>query len=191
MIDSKLLFYEISDKDIERKTLIPYNASYRILRSARGVLRKKTYIALIYAGVEKYHKLPGGGAVEAERIENTFKREILEETGCKCLIAEGSGVTIEYRYKHKLMQISYVFLADVWGESVEPMFSKSEIDSGFKVKWVTLDQAVAFIKADNPSTYIRKFINVRDLKILQYYQEKFKHPMKSPSRLRNNADIYN
>lgn len=146
---------------------------YRIRRAARGVLIWGNKIALLNVTKHHYHKLPGGGIEEGESKEDAFKREILEETGAKCEIKDYAGVTIEYRAQEKLLQISYVFLAEVVGEPVEVHFEQSEIDEGFKLEWVPAGEILDVLDKDRPSNYEGSmFICKRDKAIIDFYHER-------------------
>lgn len=146
--------------------------TYRIRRAARGVLVWDNKIALLNVSKHHYHKLPGGGIEEGESKEDAFKREILEETGADCEIKDYAGVTIEYREEEKLLQISYVFFAEVVGTPVEVHFEQSEIDEGFKLEWVPAGEILDVLDKDRPSNYEGSmFICKRDKAIINYYHE--------------------
>jgi 8-oxo-dGTP diphosphatase len=71
------------------------------------------------------------------------------------------------RDKWNLKQESFCYLAKVIGEKGQPQFTAEEIADGFAVKWVSLEEALALMKKDEPNTYDGKFIQVRDLCFLE------------------------
>jgi len=109
---NKILIREISDTDFDPKHQMGNLDKYDIRRSSRGILVHNGKIALLNVTKFNYHKLPGGGIEPNESIDEAFTREALEETGCKCEILDQSGIIIEWRDQFKLLQISYVLLAN-------------------------------------------------------------------------------
>jgi ADP-ribose pyrophosphatase YjhB (NUDIX family) len=162
----KSLIIELQDgkKDLDK---------YRIRRAAWGVLRWGNKIALLNVTKYHYHKLPGGGIEEGESKEEAFKREVLEETGANCEIKDYAGVTIEYREEEKMLQISYVFFAEVVGKPGGVKFEQSENDEGFKLEWAPVDKIQEILSQDKPSNYEgSKFICKRDRAIIDFYKDK-------------------
>lgn len=158
----KSLIIELQDgqKDFDK---------YRIRRAARGVLLWDNKIALLNVTKYHYHKLPGGGIEEGESKEDAFIREVLEEVGAKCEIKDYAGVTIEYREKEKILQISYVFLAEVIGNPGKVKFEQSENDEGFKLEWISIENIQEVLGQDKPSNYEgSKFICKRDRAIIDF-----------------------
>lgn len=143
---------------------------YRIRGAARGVLIWGNKIALLNVTKHHYHKLPGGGIEEGESKDDAFKREILEETGANCEIKDYAGVTIEYRAQEKLLQVSYVFFAEVIGNPGAVKFEQAEIDEGFKLEWIPVEKIQEVLIQDKPSNYEgSKFICKRDQAIIDFY----------------------
>lgn len=159
----KFLITEIkkANKDVSK---------YSIRKASRGVLRWKNKIALLNVSKFNYHKLPGGGIDNSETNEKAFQREVLEETGCHCIIEDYSGVTIEYRDKFNLVQISYVFFANVIGKPGKVNFEQGEKDEGFILEWVPLEKVEEVLKTDNPTNYEGEFIHKRDSAIVNFYK---------------------
>ena len=162
-MDHKSLIIELRDgnRDLDK---------YRIRIAARGVLIWGNKIALLNVTKHHYHKLPGGGIEDGESKEEGFKREVLEETGSNCEIKDYAGVTIEYREEERLLQISYVFFAEVVGKPGEVKFEPSENDEGFKLEWIPVERIQEVLNQDKPSNYEgSKFICKRDSAIINFY----------------------
>jgi 8-oxo-dGTP pyrophosphatase MutT (NUDIX family) len=155
------LITTISDvKDIESK-------EFRLREAARGIFfDENNLIPILKVKKYNYHKLPGGGIDHGEEIIEGLKRELLEETRCEINIDKKVGKIVEYRGKYNLKQISYCYLGKITKKS-EPNFTQKELDHGFEINWVELNQAIKLISEDNPFNYEGECIKKRDLKFLQ------------------------
>ncbi len=161
---------DISDTTFNPSYVSGSLENYRVRKAARGILINKDRIALLNVSTKGYHKLPGGGIETGETNEEGFIREILEETGCNCKIMGSAGVTIEYRDQFKLLQISYVFIAEVIGEPGLQKLEQGEIDEGHDLEWYSINEALSILQNEHPDEYEGKFINTRDKSILQHYR---------------------
>ena len=150
--------------------------------SARGiVLRNDGKIAVFYKSNKNEYKLPGGGMENDENPEETFKREVLEETGCIVEIVEQLGITEEYKNKTNFKQISNIFLGKVIEDTNTLHLTKKETDEGAKLLWETPEKALELITncfdnligSNYESVYTTRFIVLRDRKILEYYINKY------------------
>ncbi|MBW9150390.1 NUDIX domain-containing protein [Clostridium sp. CM028] len=161
------LIKEIYEKDIG------YNyedigISYKLRKASRSiVLNDSRKIALLYVSKNNYHKLPGGGIEAGEDRNIALNREVKEEAGVNIDILGEVGTIIEYKNMRKLLQISYCFYSKVKGCIKQPSFTDEEIDNGFQLKWVALDEAILILENDTPDNYIGKFIQIRDLLFLK------------------------
>lgn len=161
---------DISDKTFNPSYISGNLEDYRVRKAARGILINKDKIALLNVHTKGYHKLPGGGVEENETNDEGFIREILEETGCNCKIINSAGLTIEYRDQFKLLQISYVFMAEVIGEQGVQQLEQGEIDEGHDLEWYSINEALGILENERPDEYEGKFINSRDKSILLFYR---------------------
>lgn len=136
-------------------------------RAARAVVfDHDKNIGILYVGKHNYHKLPGGGLEGNESIEEALKRECLEEIGCNIETFGELGEIIEYRDIGSLKQHSYCYLANVVGEKGKPAFTQEEIDNGFGIKWMSLEEAIKLLEDDKPEDYEGGFIQIRDSSFL-------------------------
>lgn len=169
---AKQILCEISDKTFNPNYKPADIEGYRVREAARGILIHDDKIALLNVTKNKYHKLPGGGIEKNETKTQAFKREVLEEVGCKCSIKDTGPVVVEYRDKEKLIQISFIFLAKVEGGIEKPKYTQKEIGEGFQLKWVPIEQAEKIIEDDDPIGWEGKFIRLRDLTVFKYYRRR-------------------
>lgn len=155
----------------------------RLRRGARGiVVREDGKIAVFNKSNKNEYKLPGGGLEGEEKPEEAFKREVLEETGCKIEIVKKLGITEEYKTLNNFKQISYVFVGKVIEDTNQLNLTQKEKDEGAKLIWETPDEALKLITesynklvaSKYESVYHTKFIVLRDRKILERYLKEIK-----------------
>lgn len=175
------LLFKLTDKDIgvEPKEI----NEYKLRIATRGiVIRDDGKIALQNKNNTNEFKLIGGGIENEEGIENAFKREVLEESGCEIEIIKKLGVTEEYISLKSTKQISHIFIAKVIKDLHILKLTEKEKIEGAQLIWETPEEALKLIKnsyekllssnyAEEYNVYRMKFIILRDTKILQYYLE--------------------
>lgn len=156
-------------KTIQFKDLKPEDTEkFEIRKAARAVVfDNDKNIGILYVGKHNYHKLPGGGLEGEENIDSALKRECLEELGCSVEPFNEVGEIIEYRDKWSLKQYSYCYLANVVGDKGKPDFTQKELDNGFKIKWVSVEEAIKLLENDKPEGYEGGFIQIRDTSFLK------------------------
>ncbi len=153
-------------KYIEDKPL-PKDGLYEKRSASRAVLfDEKGLIPVLFVSKFSYHKLPGGGVEVGEDRVEALDREIKEETGCIAKIKGEVGEITEYRSEFNLFQVSYCYTGKVVKKGT-PEFEQGELDEGFELIWVTLDEAIKLLKDDKPTNYEGKFIQERDLAFLE------------------------
>lgn len=166
----------ITDKDFGDE-IIPFSKPRKRIAARGIIIRQDGKIALFNKENKNEYKLPGGGVENDESLEETFKREIKEETGCVVRIVERLGKIEEEKSKDNFKQTSYVYVAKVIRNTKKLNLTQKEKDEGGKLIWVTLEEGLKLISRciDNlkPSKYENlyhsKFIVLRDKKILEYY----------------------
>ena len=161
------LIKEISDRDIGYNNENIDN-TYKIRKASRAiVVNNSGQIPLLYVSKHNYHKLPGGGIEAGEDINIALNREMMEEVGVNINVLGEVGTIIEYRDKYTQLQISYCFHGVVKGDIKETSFTDEEINNGFQLKWIALEEAVSILENDIPDDYVGKFIQSRDLLFLK------------------------
>lgn len=153
------------------------NESKLILReAARGVVvghDGEVYLLNVYT--QNYHKLPGGGIDPGEDKVEAFKRECLEEIGCKVEVVAELGEITEYRHQFNQKQVSYCYLAKQVGDQGESSLEEGELAEGHdEVKAKNLDDAIRILEQDKPANYEGKFISKRDHTILTAARQIYK-----------------
>lgn len=161
---------EIYEKELHIDQSGKSDLRYRLRKAARALVFQENKIAILNAVKLYLHKLPGGGIEEAESIIEGLSREILEETGCKVGNITDLGITLEFRDTIEMLQISYVFTCNVLDIEGAPNFTAKEQNEGFQLEFLSVPDAINLMKnSDHPNTYAGKFIQNRDLSILEYY----------------------
>lgn len=170
------LICKITDEDIGEASVKIDNPRLRL--GARGiVVREDGKIAVFNKSNKNEYKLPGGGLEGEEEPEKAFKREVLEETGCKIEITNKLGITEEYKSLDNFKQISYVFVGKVLEDTEKLNLTEKEKDEGAKLLWETPERALnlitesydKLIASKYESVYHTRFIVLRDRKILEKY----------------------
>ena len=142
---------------------------YQFRECARAIVYDQDgNIGILHVSNENYHKLPGGGVEKGENILEALKRECQEELGCNIEVHGEVGQIVEYRKIFQLKQISYVYLASVVGEKGTPAYTSEEIDGGFSVQWLNIDEALELLTNDRARSDEGKlYIVPRDTALLQ------------------------
>lgn len=161
------LLREITEKDAYPNSQPDKASHYKYRKAVRAVVFDgRNNVALLHVSNHNYYKLPGGGIENGEEIGEALNRECLEEAGCNVTIIGEVGSTIEYRDRWDTKQESWCYLAKLKGEKGIQNLQGYEIDAGFKVVWVGIDEAIKLIKNSNPDTYDGPFIVIRDTTLL-------------------------
>jgi len=136
-------------------------------------------IALVYAKINKYYELPGGGVEKDETLEEGSLREAKEEAGCDIKIVEGVGVVKEYLKDKKLINETFCFKTKIVGNKCELKLNQDEIDEGMDIIWVDVRKAIMLINTNkNESKFATplgvKYTKIRDLTFLEQVKKEIK-----------------
>ena len=170
----------ITDEDFGLDSIAFVNPRQRW--GARGIVfNSENKIAVLYKSIKNEYKLIGGGINEDEDRTKAFKRECLEEAGCKVEIDDCLGTVEELKTLDDFKQTSYIFVAHVVEDVGHTAFTEQEKGEGSELLWLDIDTAMKLIKdSENKvvaskydsekSVYHTKFIVRRDYEILKYYK---------------------
>jgi len=154
----------------------------RVRYGARGIVfNDKNEIAILNKSNKNEYKLVGGGIEENEDPTIAFKREVLEESGCKVEIDDFLGTIKEEKSQDNFMQTSYVYVAHVLEDTKQLHLTDKEIDEGSQLLWLKIEDAIKIIKdcedklipSKYEDVYHTKFIVRRDYTILKHYIDKY------------------
>ena len=163
-----------SDFGLEDKPLS--NPETRV--GARGIVILDNKIALFNKVAKNEYKLPGGGVEQGEDIEDAFKREIFEETGCEVEIITKLGEIVEQKSQENFKQTSHVFVSRVTKQTDSLHLTEKETIEGAKLLWVSVDDAIILVEScldklvasEFDSVYRTQFMVKRDALILECFK---------------------
>jgi len=108
--------------------------------ASRGVLiDDQMNIAMMYMSESNLYKLPGGGIEDKETIDQSFIREIREETGYEAEFVHELGYIEEHKSRNDFMQISFCWIANARRKIGSVQLSDSEKQLGLTVHRMSLD----------------------------------------------------
>ena len=140
-------------------------------KAARGVLlNHRGQVALMHMAKNGFYKLPGGGMEGNETPEQTFKREVREETGFPCEIVEYLGTIEEHKNRNNYLQFSHCYIGRTTGRGERTKLTENEKALGFTPEWFSVDDAIAHMEQScaDCSEYGMKFMLMRDAILLRH-----------------------
>ncbi len=140
--------------------------------TARAILRNREGLyAVIYSEKYKLYSLPGGGIEAGETPAKALRRELLEETGCRCISMQGVGIVEENRAYCNFTQRSFYYLVQTEEPYEEPMLTDKERQIRTVVLWLPYEELYHRIASPNHTTNQRKYVQARDLAALDAYRK--------------------
>lgn len=170
----------IIDEDFGLQSVPFENPRVRV--GARGIVLYHNQVVLLHKKEKNEYKLLGGGLEGEELPEETFLREVLEESGFEVEIVSKLGEIEEWKSLDQFKQISYVFVAKVISDTGVQHYTEKELGEGSEVVITSLEEAIRLVRnSENQlkasqyegemSIYHSRFIVRRDLFLLEYYLE--------------------
>jgi len=152
---------------IKDKELPADESTLEIREASRAILfDEHRSIPILFASNHNFHKLPGGGIETGESRTVSLVREVMEEVGSEIEVTGEVGEIIEYRSQFNLKQTSYCYLGKITSKGT-PSFTEEELSDGFKLEWLSIDEAISKVMNDHPTDYEGPFIQERDLLFLE------------------------
>ena len=174
------LLRTIRDQDLFPGEKSLDESEYKLRQAARIVVfDTENKVGLLHVTKDNYFKLPGGGIDPGKDVQAALSRECQEELGCNVVVEKEIGLIIELRNQFKEKQESYCFQGRVVGEKGKPNFTQEEIEDGFKILWVSLDEAISLIEESQPVNYMGKYTKIRDLLFLNSCQNNISNALKN------------
>lgn len=141
----------------------------KIKSAGRAVIfNEKNETAIIDVRGGEYFKIPGGGVEAGESIEETVRRESMEEAGVEIEILDKLG---EQEFidpeNENLIHHSNCFLARTIGESKNPNFDAWEKSNDFRLMWVDYEKALELFASSKAKDKFGENIWKRDLEFLK------------------------
>lgn len=149
-------------KIIKDKEFPSDESGLKLREASRAVLFDENgLVPLLFVSKHNYHKLPGGGIDAGEDKMKALIREVKEEVGAEIEVITEVGEIIEYRSEFNLKQTSYCYIGEITSKG-QPAFTDEELNDGFKIIWLSLNDAIAALEHDEPDDYEGHFIQRRD-----------------------------
>ena len=141
-------------------------------RTVRTILKnEEDKIALMYMAKHKVYLFPGGGIEDGESFEEALRREVLEETGCSCRIIKELGYIYENRGALDYTQESFYYVTEKIGGQVDVKLTKDEEDNVTSYNWYSIEEAHERLLNSAHETLQQKFLQARDLAVLDEYRK--------------------
>lgn len=147
--------------------------------SARGiVLKPNGKIALVYSKQKNYYKFPGGGIRDGEDPREALIREVKEEVGMivkRDTIQEfGSVLRLQksnFKSNTVFEQENFYYLCQVEDEIGAQNLDAYEMEEGFELRIIALDQAIAANRSCKCEEVFDKVMVNREAQVLELIRE--------------------
>ena len=150
------------------------NAEFRRPSARAIILREDGRIALVYSEKEHYYKFPGGGIHDDEEKKAALIREVKEEVGLTVIpetIQEFGSVMRRQKSnvnEHTIFeQENFYYTCQTRKEVGEQNLDEYEAEAGFKLRYVTLGEAIQTNLDYKSDDYFDYIMIQREAKVLQ------------------------
>ena len=148
----------------------PGHSSARPRLTARAILiNPEGKVAVMYSGKYGLYTLPGGGVEPEETLIDALRREMMEETGCRCHRIRPLGYVSENRGYCDYTQVSCYYVVTTRDRLLAPHLTAVEEANKTTVQWYTLEEADRLIREPQHHNRQRKFLQARDVAALDQY----------------------
>lgn len=135
--------------------------SYR--PSVRAVVFKGDTLAMVYSVRDDYYKFPGGGVEDSEDHASALMREVREEVGLNVVPSSikefGKAVLLRCSdiFENTVFeQQNYYYFCETDDITFDQQLDDYEAESGFELRYVTLEDAIKVNKRHNVEFLIRE-----------------------------------
>ncbi|MBE6622013.1 MAG: NUDIX domain-containing protein [Ruminococcaceae bacterium] len=141
--------------------------------TARAILRNKEGLyAAMYSDRFRLYSLPGGGMEPGETPAKALRRELLEETGCRCVSIQGVGIVEENRAYCNFTQRSFYYAVQTEEPYETPQPTEKEQKNKTVVLWLPFDELYDRIATPVHTSNPRKYVQARDVAALDAYRKR-------------------
>ena len=155
------------------KTPISEYKKFKVRNAVRAIiLDDQKNIALVHVSCGDYYKIPGGGVDSGEDKILALKRECLEEAGVEITNIQELGFIKEINGIVNLMQNSFCYVVNIFGDKKIPEFTKKEIEKGFSLKWIPSSEAIKIMTETETIGNFEKHMKKRDILFVKEFFNK-------------------
>lgn len=135
------------------------------------IIGENNQIPILKIGGGEYYKIPGGTVEDGENETEALAREIKEDAGCEARVIREIGKFEFYVKEKDKTYHSTCYLAKLTKHMGGPQFDHWEQERGFKLLWVSIDEAVRIFEKCRPTDPYERIVHNRDLNFIKEAKE--------------------